>query len=102
MNNEELAAQQPADNDQALECMKATLEQFHAVRDRRASFLRVYYIMTQQLHAAVNRVGDFAGHPVFADPDRIRRLSGRFASTFGRWPSPTAVRVDGRGRSPTR
>jgi len=84
MDDMALAAQQPADIDEALKFMKTTLEQFHAVHDRRAFFLRVYYIMTQQVHAATNGVGDFAGHPVFADPDWIRRLSGRFASRYFR------------------
>jgi hypothetical protein len=84
MDDEALAAQQPADIDEALKYMKTTLEEFHAVHDRRAFFLRVYYIMTQQVYAAINGVGDFVGHPVFADPDWIRRLSGRFASRYFR------------------
>ena len=84
MDDAALAAQQPADIDEALESMRTTLEAFHAAHDRRAVFLRVYYIMTQGVHAATNGIGDFEGQPVFMDPDWIRRLSGRFASRYFR------------------
>jgi hypothetical protein len=82
MDDNDLAAQQPENIDEALECMRATLKQFHAERDGRTFFLRVYYMMTQEVHAAINGTEDYVGRPVFMDPAWIERLSGRFASLY--------------------
>jgi hypothetical protein len=84
MDDTALAAQQPKDIDEALGYMRSTLQQFHAERDRRAFFLRVYYMMTQEVHAAINGSGGYVGRPVFMDPEWIKRLSGRFASLYFR------------------
>jgi hypothetical protein len=84
MDDKALAAQQPKDIDEALEFMRSTLQQFHAARDRRAFFLRVYYMMTLEVHAAINGTGVYVGRPVFMDPSWIERLSGRFASLYFR------------------
>jgi hypothetical protein len=82
MDDKALAAQQPKDIDDALECMRSTLQQFHDEHDGRTFFLRVYYMMTQEVHAAINGTGDYVGRPVFMDPTWIERLSGRFASLY--------------------
>jgi len=84
MDDKALAAQQPKNIDQALEFMRSTLQQFHAERDRRAFFLRVYYMMTQEVHAAIHGKGAYVGRPVFMAPEWIERLSGRFASLYFR------------------
>lgn len=48
MDDAQLAKQQPGDIDGALRCMRRTLEEFHARRDKRAIFLRLYYLMTRR------------------------------------------------------
>jgi len=84
MNDRELARQQPKNIDEALEYMRTTLEVFHKKGDKRAIFLRLYYIMTLEVHAAVNGLGEYRGKTVFLDPEWIRTLSGRFASLYFR------------------
>lgn len=82
MDDGELASQQPKDIDEALACMRTTLEVLHASGDRRAIFLRVYYLMTQEVHSAIVGTGDFARRPVFMDAEWVSRLSGRFATRY--------------------
>jgi len=82
MNYKALAAQQPKDIDEALGYMRSTLHQFHAERDGRAFFLRVYFMMTQEVQSAINGTGAYRDRPVFMDPAWIQRLSGRFASLY--------------------
>lgn len=82
MDDKTLAKQQPEDIDQALDCMRSTLRQFHAERDGRTFFLRVYYMMTQEVQAAIKGEGAYEGRPVFIDPAWVKRLSGRFASLY--------------------
>jgi hypothetical protein len=82
MDDKALAAQQPKDIDEALEYMRSTLQQFHAAGDRRAFFLRVYYMMTLEVHAAIHGTGAYVGRPVFMDPTWIEQLSGKFASLY--------------------
>jgi hypothetical protein len=82
MDDRELARQQPKDIDEALDRMRATLEVFHRNGDKRAIFLRLYYIMTLEVHAAVNGLGAYRGKTVFLDPGWIRTLSGRFATLY--------------------
>lgn len=100
MTDHELAEQEPATIDEALACMRATLTRFHADGDKRAIFLRLYYIMTLEVHAAVHGLGAYAGTRVFLDAAWIRSLSGKFASlyfkaldTYGREPDDTAERA---------
>lgn len=100
MNTATLAEQQPQNIDEALECMRAGLAHFHALNDKRAIFLRLYYIMTLEVHAAVNQLGDYQGKSIFLDPDWIARLSGYFCTlyfrsldTFEREPDETVERA---------
>lgn len=100
MNTATLAEQQPQNIDEALECMRTGLEYFHARNDRRAIFLRLYYIMTLEVHAAVNQLGDYQGKAIFLDPDWIAHLSGHFCTlyfrsldTFEREPDETVERA---------
>lgn len=111
MDDNQLAAQQPENIDEAIDCMRATLTLFHERRDKRAIFLRLYYIMTLEVHAAITGRGAYAGQPVFLDPPWVKRLSGRFASLYflsldtnGREPDPAVERAwkeaDKAARSP--
>ncbi len=93
MNDRELAAQQPRNIDEALDCMRDTLQRFHAAGDKRAIFLRLYYIMTLEVHAAIHGLGDYHGKQVFLDADWVRALSGKFASLYFKG-------LDTRGREP--
>ncbi|MBA3905510.1 MAG: hypothetical protein H0X35_02315 [Pseudonocardiales bacterium] len=82
MGEKEIAQQRPHDIDEALEAMRTTLEYYHAHHDNRAIFLRLYYIMTIEVHAAINGYGDYAGKQIFIDPGWVRRLSGRFSTKY--------------------
>lgn len=82
MDEKEIAAQRPHDIDEAIEAMHHTLVFYHARHDKRAIFLRLYYIMTLEVHAAINSYGDYAGKQIFIDPDWVRRLSGRFSTKY--------------------
>ena len=84
MNDHQLAQQQPADIHEALDCMQQTLELFHEEGDKRAFFLRLYYVMTREVHAAIKGLGEYSGRTVFLDPPWIERLSGKFASLYFR------------------
>ncbi len=84
MDDAELATQKPEDIEEALRCMRRTLEKFHARRDKRAIFLRLYYLMTREVYAAINGLDAYAGEQVFLDPSWLRRLSGLFASAYFR------------------
>lgn len=99
MNSADIAAQRPRDIDEALHCMRAALDYFHGRNDNRAIFLRLYYVMTLEVHAAVNQLGDYKNQ-IFLDPPWIARLSGLFASlyfrslnTFERDPNPDVERA---------
>ena len=54
MDIDTLAAQEPQTIDDALDCMEMGLRFFHEAHDRRAIFLRLYYMMTLEVHAAIN------------------------------------------------
>ena len=82
MNDRELAAQEPENIDEALDCMRDTLQRFHAAGDKRAIFLRLYYIMTLEVHAAIHGLGDYRGKQIFLDAEWVRRLSGKFATLY--------------------
>jgi len=81
MDLAEVAAQRPKDINEALFCMRTGLNYFHQNNDNRAIFLRLYYIMTLEVHAAINQLGDYKKQ-IFLDPDWIVRLSGLFASLY--------------------
>jgi hypothetical protein len=82
LDEDEVAAQRPHDIDQALVAMRKTLDYYHAHHDKRAIFMRLYYIMTLEVHAAINGYGKYARKPIFIDPDWVRRLSGRFSTKY--------------------
>lgn len=82
MSDEELAALRPKDIDEAVHHMRNTLNQFHSQGDKRAIFLRVYYIMTLEVHAAIYGLGDYAGRRIFYDRDWVKSLSGKFSSLY--------------------
>jgi hypothetical protein len=93
MNDRELARQQPKNIDEALEYMRTTLEVFHKKGDKRAIFLRLYYIMTLEVHAAIHGLGDYQGRQIFLDAEWVRALSGKFATLYFKG-------LDTRGREP--
>jgi hypothetical protein len=82
MSDKDLAALRPKDIDEALQYMRRTLTQFHKERDKRAIFLRVYYIMTLEVHAAIHGLGDYEGRRIFYDRDWVKSLSGKFSSLY--------------------
>jgi Family of unknown function (DUF5995) len=82
MSDEDLAALRPKDIDEAVHYMRNTLTQFHGQRDKRAIFLRVYYIMTLEVHAAIYQLGDYKGKRIFYDRDWVKSLSGKFSSLY--------------------
>ena len=82
MDIAELAAQRPKNIDQALDCMEVGLRYFHETHDRRAIFLRLYYMMTLEVHAAINGCGDYEDRQVFMDPAWVFRLSGKFSTLY--------------------
>lgn len=100
MSIEEIAAQRPRDINEAISCMRKGLNYFHECDDQRAIFLRLYYIMTLEVHAAINQLGVYKRKNIFLDPVWMERLSGQFASlyfqsltTFEREPSPEIERA---------
>ena len=84
MDDDELAGQRPRSVHEALACMEATLAVFgaRAPVDRRVVFLRVYHEMTKEVCNAIDGREDYAGRPVFLDPDWVKGLSGSFASLY--------------------
>ncbi len=82
MDINKLAAQQPRNIEEALDCMREGLHFFHEKNDRRAIFLRLYYMMTLEVYAALNGCREYAGRQIFMDPSWIYRLSGRFSTLY--------------------
>jgi hypothetical protein len=78
---QEIVQQRPRDVDEALPCMRKALDYFHARNDYRAVFLRAYYLVTLEVHAAVHQLGDYP-QPVFFDPAWVRLLAGKFAGLY--------------------
>ncbi|MFD0206118.1 MULTISPECIES: DUF5995 family protein [Saccharothrix] len=76
-----IAAQRPATIEEAIPCMQLALRYFHERNDHRAVFLRAYYIITLNVHAAVHRRGDYE-NPIFFDRDWVRSQAGYFASLY--------------------
>ena len=79
---QQLAGQRPENIEQALDAMRRTLEFYHTVKDQRAVFLRLYYVMTLEVYAAICGCGRYENLQTFLDPDWIFRLSGRFATRY--------------------
>jgi hypothetical protein len=77
-----LATRRPENIEEALDAMREGLEFFHDTRDRRAIFLRLYYMMTLEVYQAMHGCGEYAGRRVFLDRDWIYRLSGLFSSLY--------------------
>jgi hypothetical protein len=77
-----IAGQEPDNIDEALVCMQKGLDYFHKTHDRRAIFLRLYYMMTLEVHAAINSCGDYEDRQVFMDPAWVFRLSGKFSTLY--------------------
>jgi hypothetical protein len=78
----EIVQQKPRDIDEAISCMQRALKYFHKRNDNRAIFLRLYCIMTLEVHAAINGLGEYKGKRIFLDPSWIESLSGKFASLY--------------------
>ncbi len=82
-----LARQRPRDIDEALCWMRQALDCYHQPGenrrcDQRAVFMRLYYIMTLEVHAAINGCGAYSDQQIFIDPGWVRRLSGLFSSLY--------------------
>lgn len=79
----EVAAYRPTNIDEALDAMRSALDCFHREHDRRAVFLRAYYLITIAVYEAAHQRGRHDGR-VFFDPAWIERLAGKFASLYFR------------------
>jgi hypothetical protein len=78
---ESIAAQRPADIEEAIPCVQRALQYFHERDDYRAVFLRAYYIITLNVHSAIHRRGDYT-NPIFFDSDWVSSQAGHFASLY--------------------
>lgn len=79
---QDIVQQRPKDIDEAVPALRRTLEHYHAHNDYRAVFLRAYYIITLEVHAAVHQLGDYREQQIFFDPDWESALAGKFASLY--------------------
>jgi hypothetical protein len=77
----EIAAYRPRDIDEALDAIRSALDYFHREDDRRAIFLRAYYLITIAVHEAIHPHGRRARRTFF-DPAWIERLAGKFAALY--------------------
>jgi Family of unknown function (DUF5995) len=87
-----LAARRPENIDDALDCMEMGLRFFHETHDRRAIFLRLYYLMTLEVYKAIHGCKPYEGSRTFLDPGWVHRLSGHFSSLY--FESLTAPKSD--------
>lgn len=78
---DDIAAQRPKNIDEAILCMQNALQYFHENNDFRAIFLRTYYIITLNVHAAIYQRGDYK-NPIFFDADWVATQAGFFASLY--------------------
>jgi len=78
-----IAAQRPKDIEEAIPCMQKALRYFHEHDDYRAIFLRAYYIITLNVHAAIHQRGDYT-NPIFFDADWVCSQGGWFSSLYFR------------------
>src|SRR5215213_1528534 len=77
---EEITSLRPKDIDEAIPCMRKVLDYFHERNDYRAVFVRAYYIITVNVHAAVHQLGN--RKQIFFDPDWIKSLAGKFSTLY--------------------
>lgn len=78
---DDIAAQRPKDIGEAIPCMQNALRYFHEHNDYRAIFLRTYYIITLNVHAAIHQRGDYENQ-IFFDADWVSTQAGWFASLY--------------------
>lgn len=78
---QEIVRQRPVDLDEAIPCMRKALDHYHARNDHRAVFLRAYYIISLEVHAAVHQLGEYRTQ-IFFDPQWIKRLAGKFSTLY--------------------
>jgi hypothetical protein len=78
---QQIVSQRPRDIDEAIACMRKALDYYHEQDDYRAVFLRAYYIITLNVHAAVHQLGDYK-RQIFFDPNWISALAGKFSSLY--------------------
>jgi Family of unknown function (DUF5995) len=78
---DDIAAQRPTNIEEAIACMQNALRYFHKNNDYRAIFLRAYYIITLNVHAAIHQRGDYK-NPIFFDADWINSQAGWFSSLY--------------------
>jgi hypothetical protein len=78
---ETIAAQRPKDIEEAIPCMQRALHYFHENDDYRAIFLRTYYIITLNVHAAIHQYGDYK-NPIFFDAGWVSSQAGWFSSLY--------------------
>lgn len=78
---QEIATQRPRDIDEAIPALKKALDWYHENNDYRAVFLRAYYIITVNVHAAVHGRGEWR-KGIFFDPAWIASLAGKFSSLY--------------------
>jgi hypothetical protein len=76
-----IASQRPENLDEALVCLRKALDYYHERNDYRAIFLRAYYIITVDVHAAVNQLDDYR-EQIFFDTRWIDTLAGKFSSLY--------------------
>jgi Family of unknown function (DUF5995) len=76
-----IAAQRPTNIDEAIPCMQNALRYFHERDDYRAIFLRAYYIITLNVHAAIHQRGEYT-NPIFFDAGWVSSQAGWFASLY--------------------
>jgi hypothetical protein len=77
---QEIAAMRPRDIDEAIPMMQQALDWYHEHDDYRAVFLRAYYIITVNVHAAAYPADP--GRQVFFDPAWIASLAGKFSTLY--------------------
>jgi hypothetical protein len=77
---EEITTMRPRDIHEAIPMMQKALDWYHENNDYRAVFLRSYYIITLNVHAALNPSDP--RKQVFFDPDWIASLAGKFSSLY--------------------
>lgn len=78
---QQIAAQRPSDIDEAILCMQKALDYYHQHDDYRAVFLRAYYLITLDVHAAMHQAGDYQKQ-IFFDPPWLGRLAGKFSTLY--------------------
>src|SRR5690349_24709123 len=78
---QEIVQQRPKDIDEAVPALQKALDYYHAHDDYRAVFLRAYYIITLEVHAAIHQLGDYRTQ-IFFDPAWNAKLAGKFSSLY--------------------